>query len=55
MTVRLYASDHDAINTMGKVGGLFVREAVRKAQQQQTGNQYRPQWIFHTQGKKCSH
>ena len=35
MTVRLNASDHDAINAMGKVGGLFVREAVRKAQQQQ--------------------
>ena len=42
MTVRLYASDHDAINTMGKVGGLFVREAVRKAQQQQAQQQQSP-------------
>ena len=31
LTVRLYESDHDAIKAMGKAGGLFVREAVRKA------------------------
>ena len=34
MTVRLYASDHDAIKAMGKAGGLFVRNAIRKALEQ---------------------
>ena len=33
LTVRLYASDHDAIKAMGKAGGPFVRAAVRKALQ----------------------
>ena len=31
LTVRLYASDHDAIKAMGKAGGPFVRAAVRQA------------------------
>ena len=35
MTVRLYARDHDAIKAMGKAGGLFVRNAIRKAVQEQ--------------------
>ena len=39
MTVRLYASDHDAIKAMGKAGGLFVRNAIRKALQQQAQQQ----------------
>ena len=33
LTVRLYASDHDAIKAMGVAGGPFVRAAVRKALQ----------------------
>ena len=39
LTVRLYASDHDAIKAMGKAGTKFVREAVRKALQQQAQQQ----------------
>ena len=35
LTVRLYSSDHDAVKAMGKAGGLFVRNAVRKALQEQ--------------------
>ena len=31
LSVRLYASDHDAIKAMGKAGGPFVRAAVRQA------------------------
>ena len=34
LSVRLYASDHDAIKAMGKAGGPFVRSAVRKALQE---------------------
>lgn len=34
LTVRLYASDHDAIKAMGKAGGPFVRKAVRMLLQQ---------------------
>ena len=34
LTVRLYASDHDAIKAMGKAGGPFVHAAVRKALQE---------------------
>ena len=34
LTVRLYASDHDAIKAMGVAGGPFVRAAVRKALQE---------------------
>ena len=33
--MRLYASDHDAIKAMGKAGGPFVRNAIRKALQEQ--------------------
>ena len=39
MTVRLYASDHDAIKAMGKAGGPVVRAAVRKALQEQAQQQ----------------
>ena len=39
LTVRLYASDHDAIKAMGKAGGLFVRNAIRKALQEQAQQQ----------------
>ena len=35
LSVRLYASDHDAIKAMGKAGGPFVRAAVREALQGQ--------------------
>ena len=39
LTVRLHASDHDAIKAMGKAGGLFVRNAIRKALQEQAQQQ----------------
>ena len=39
LTVRLYSSDHDAVKAMGKAGGLFVRDAVRKALQEQAQQQ----------------
>ena len=39
LTVRLYSSDHDAVKAMGKAGGLFVRNAVRKALQEQAQQQ----------------
>ena len=31
LTVRLYFSDHDAIQAIGKAGGPFVRPAERQA------------------------
>ena len=39
LTVRLYASDHDAVKAMGKTGGPFVRAAVRMALQGQAQQQ----------------
>ena len=33
------ARDHDAIKAMGKAGGLFVRNAIRKALQEQAQQQ----------------
>ena len=31
LSVRIYASDHDAIKAMGTAGNVFVRNAIRKA------------------------
>ena len=39
LTVRLYASDQDAIKAMGKAGGLFVHNAIRKTLQEQAQQQ----------------
>ena len=39
LSVRLYESDHETIKAMGKAGGLFVREVVRKALLQQAQQQ----------------